>query len=113
MVADGCQYGVTMIRANIRLRYAEIKNSTVRPFSLDMSSLALAGSLIGTGNTGHGLNASGVGNTVKIEGFTPTITGASGDATVDGTTALTWATDFPASGDFAADVASGARIYRS
>ena len=67
--------------------------------------------LIGTGNAGWGLDLNGLGNAVRLNTATTTISGTSGEITVDGTTDETWAS-LASAGNFAVDTASGARIYR-
>jgi hypothetical protein len=108
-IFDGCESGVWSSRASIEIQNGEIKNSTVDPFSLHLAKIKLTGSLIGTGNTGWGLNASGSNNDVEISGFYPTITGSAGAVTVDGVNDETWA-NFIVVGDYAMDENTGARV---
>jgi len=64
----------------------------------------------GTGNGGFGLTLE-VGSYVTVTSATG-ITGVSGDATIDGGTALTWATDFATDGDIVVNPYNGCRIER-
>ena len=83
------------------------------PLGIDLrlSTLHIQNQLGGSGNAGFGVDARGPGNYVSLNDFIPTITGASGNATVDGAI-LTWSTDFASSGNYAVSAASGSRIYR-
>lgn len=67
--------------------------------------------LLGTGNAGYGVR---VNSMCSLEFSSPTaITGTSGDATIDnGTTTLTWATNFASNGDVVANTSDFCRIER-
>jgi len=109
-IIDGASTGIGCQAATIGLRDTEIKNCTVGCFSLFMSQLYIESSLVGTGNAGWGLYAHEVANAIKIS-FTPTITGAAGEVTVDGVTDVTWAA-LASSGTYALNLATGSRISR-
>jgi hypothetical protein len=109
---DSAARGVYSQYSELELIAASINNCTVAPFVLfHPTKLVLQTSLAGSGNTGWGLNASGVDNVVNIYNFTPTITGASGAVTVDGTNDVTWA-NLGSAGDYAYHVGTGCRISR-
>lgn len=109
---DSAATGLYSTYGSLELIAASINNCTVAPFELfHPSKLLLRTSLAGTGNTGWGLNASGVDNIVNLYDFTPTITGASGAVTVDGTNDVTWA-NLGSAGDYAFHVGTGCRISR-
>ena len=67
--------------------------------------------LAGTGNTGYGVELQ-TGATSIIENI-PTITGSSGEATINGgSTVLDWSTDFNDDGDIVVNLDNGCRIER-
>ena len=73
----------------------------------------LSGSISGSGNGTWGVDMSpGVGGLATLTSL-PTITGTNGDATVDGTNVLVWATDFAAANDYASFPARQAQIVRA
>jgi hypothetical protein len=111
VLVDGASTGISSQASLFGLRITEIKNSTVGCFYLFMTQLYIESSLVGTGNAGWGLYAVGTGNTVQITGFNPTISGSSGQVTVDGTTDVTWAS-LASVGSYALDMATGARVNR-
>lgn len=111
IVADSCNIGIEAYYSKLQLIYTTLQNIGGQPIILNFSHAYIAGSLDGSGNAGWGLNAHGSGNVVELAGITPTITGALGEVTVDGTTDVTWAA-LSASGDYALDATTGARINR-
>ena len=111
VVIDGGVVGIKISNCDISLVNATIKNQTTEAFSLYNSKLLISGSLIGTGNGGWGMRANKPGVSVTLT-VTPTITGTLGNATIDNSVALTWATQLNTSNQYATNVASGSRIYR-
>jgi hypothetical protein len=118
LILDGCGTGVRARNVGqLSFTHVGISNCTTRVFDLKNTRLVRrTGWLYGTGNTGWGMDVSGVGNSFIDESvdppFTaPTITGTLGDATVDGVTPILW-TDLDAFGDYAVDEATGARIIK-
>jgi hypothetical protein len=109
-IIDSCGTGIRSLFSKIDLRSSDISNCT-QPFSLKHTGMIVSGYLTGTGNAGWGLNATGTDNVIEITGFNPTITGVSGEVTVDGTTDVTWAS-LASSGNYALDMATGARVNR-
>jgi hypothetical protein len=102
--------GAGITSASVTLNAQVIKNNVgdaVR--NTGGGSLYLTG-CTGTGNGGYGVNTR-YGCTTFITSAT-TVTGALGNATVNGVNALTWATDFAADGDSALNVADNAMIMR-
>jgi hypothetical protein len=65
---------------------------------------------VGTGNGGWGVRAAN-GAKIYINSAT-TLTGSSGDATVNNVNALVWATDFATDGNSAVNIAEGSVILR-
>jgi hypothetical protein len=111
VLIDTVTTGIMAQASIFGLRRTEIRNVTTGCFYLFMTHLYIETSMIGTGNAGWGLYAIGSGNVVQITGFNPTISGASGQVTVDGTTDVTWAS-LASVGDYALDMATGARVNR-
>jgi hypothetical protein len=108
---DVASTGISTQASLFGLSGTEINNCTVGCFYLFMVHMYVESSLIGTGNAGWGLYAVGTGNTVQITGFNPTISGSSGEVTVNGTTDVTWIS-LVSAGDYALDMATGARVNR-
>jgi len=111
LLLDGCQIGVAGYGSTGECFELAINNTTVRTFTLDNCRITMGGSLVGVGNAGFGLRLDGGSNVVSLAGFTPTLTGTLGDATVDGVGAVTWA-ELANVGDYAIDEATGSRINR-
>lgn len=111
MICENCGYGVSLNRALLRAIGWSCDGATIQALWMHQADISFDGWLSGSGNVGFGLNASGGSNLVELNGITPTLTGALGDATVDGLTPIPWA-DLNVSGDYAVDAATGARINR-
>ena len=109
--AEACGTAFEAQTSTVGLKSAIINNSTVGCFNLFMANLYIEQLLSGTGNAGWGLYAKGSGNLVQITGFVPTITGASGQVTVDGVTDHGWI-GLTTVGSYALDNATGARVNR-
>jgi hypothetical protein len=107
---DAAGSGMNVQTSVIGLYAAEIRNSVYGPFYLFMSKLFVEVSLIGTGNAGWGMYVNGAANHVQLTGVNPTITGTSGEVTVDGTTDVTWAA-LLSGGSYATDPATRAHIH--
>jgi hypothetical protein len=109
-----CNRAIWSLRSSITI-YADCAFDTlaVAPFVLDKTTIRHdAGLISGSGNAGWGLNLNGPGNIVHLISATaPTISGASGEVTVDGVTDVTWAA-LASPGDYALDAVTGARVYR-
>jgi hypothetical protein len=110
-IFEGCGYGVVSTDSNGRLVGCEIQNSTNDGLRVTRGSYYITGGLSGSGNGGYGVRASGSNSTIELVGSTPTITGASGEVTVDGATDFTWAA-LSSAGNYALDAATGARVNR-
>lgn len=110
--ADGCGVGIEGENCALNCSDSDINGCTVRTFVLRQCRVILRGVHTGSGNAGFGLNAKGSGNVIELEGATPSVTGASGDATVDGVSPIVWA-DLAVVGDYAVDEATGARVMRA
>jgi hypothetical protein len=110
LICEGCGTGLYALRCVLRAIGCSIDGSTSTPIFLAQTNIEFDGWLTGSGNVGFGLNANG-GNYVELSGITPTITGTLGDVTVDGFTDETWAA-LSSVGDYALDLATGARINR-
>lgn len=108
---DTAAIGVQLRHATIDFDSTEVKNCSSTPFQLVDSRLRFETALVGSGNTGWGLNVKGSGNVVELVGMDPTISGASGEVTVDGTTDFTWAA-LDTVNDYAVGTVTGARINR-
>ena len=108
-----CGTAVVLVGSVLRVSGLFIDNCYVTTTQMNTSTLHVLNAFAGSGNVGFGVNAKGAGNLVFLEGLTPTITGSSGDATVDGATPLVWAAAFGVPDTYAVDTTSGARIYRS
>lgn len=111
LVTENCTYGLQAWRSQLEIYDWELIGCTGFTMGLKQTGLVMSGLFAGSGNAGWGLNAHGSGNVVELAGITPTITGALGEVTVDGTTDVTWAA-LSASGDYALDATTGARINR-
>lgn len=109
-VSDGADTAVAASDClRIQANLMTVDNATVEPFDLD--NVFLRGFFAGSGNAGYGVRADAPTVVVELTSV-PTITGSSGDATVDGTSALTWSTDFAAVGDGVLS-STGSRIIRT
>lgn len=113
-ILELCSVGLSLNSSKVEIgTTCEIKNSVSTTMMLVTANLLISSALGGTGNSGFGVTVAGSGNYgshVKIGTATPTITGASGDLTVDGINAITW-TAFTA-GSYASNETTGARITR-
>lgn len=112
---DGGNYGCTLVSVQFfELDGVEISDFATTPFWLNDVYVYMDG-VSGSGNGGWGVrcdaNGHGSGSIVYCNQV-PTITGANGDATLDGNQTLSWATDFASSGDYAWDAARDNRIVR-
>jgi hypothetical protein len=88
-----------------------ISNNALGGVSAGQGTFLKAGSLIGTGNGGFGLEV--FSGAYAVIDSTASITGSSGDATInDGTTVLDWSTDFASDGDIVVNIDNGCRIER-
>jgi len=114
IVADNNLDGIWTSRANALLYNVSVNNNTQRGISSNYGSrIDLQNTISGSGNGEWGVHAGvGVGGLVALTSL-PTITGTLGDATVDGSTALVWATDFASTNDYAYFLARDARIVRA
>ena len=110
-VFDTCGMPLDLRHSLAFLENTVIDNCTGRTTAFLLSHVQFVTALSGSGNAGFGLNAKGSGNVIELAGFTPTISGASGEVTVDGINDVTW-DDLAAPGDYAADEVTGARINR-
>lgn len=108
---DGCGTAVRAQIGFVELQRAVIKNSTVGCFDLFDTRLLLETSLTGSGNAGWGLYAYGFNNRVALNFMTPSISGAAGEVTVDGSTDVTWA-NLAAANDSARHDPSGTLVLR-
>jgi len=112
MIFDTCGTALWLKRSHFYASGLTIQNTVTRTFSLFASTMQLLSLLAGASNAGFGLNAKGSGVVVELNGsFTPTIAGASGDVTVDGSTDVTWAA-LASTDSYAVDATTGARINR-
>lgn len=83
-------YGIHSTGCNFVVNSVDIDNSSAKTIYAVQSEIAVAGTLTGTGNAGFGLDLAQDGAQVSFVSA-PTITGALGDATLDGVTASAWA----------------------
>jgi hypothetical protein len=117
LILHDCGTGVTVYDSVFSFTHTGIFDCTVKTFELRNATLRRrTGWIYGTGNAGWGLDLHGVGNSFVDASGAPftalTIAGTSGELTVDGTTPILW-TDLDAPGDYAVDVATGARAYHA
>jgi hypothetical protein len=112
ITVDGGANGILVQASRVVGHTINISNVTAKTLDLRHADVSVDTILGGTGNAGFGINAYGAGNLVDVTMIVPTITGASGDATVDGSTVKTWAGDFGSAPSYAVDTTSGARIVR-
>jgi hypothetical protein len=89
-LVDGASFGYYITNTSTSLVDTEINNSTTRAFNVLDSKVSISGSLVGISNAGWGLNLTGT-RTLFILDITPTLVGASGEFTIDGSLDLTWA----------------------
>ncbi len=78
---------------------------------MDKGGYADSNSLRGTGNGGFGVWVE-VKSSAVFDGATTTMTGASGDATIDGSTVLDWTDDFGTDEDISTNLTYGTHIER-
>lgn len=113
LMIDGCADGLWMVRARNRLYDAEIKNNTGCGVSLgDMSKLESSSGLIGSGNGTWGVKMEGGTNNRMGTSGAPTITGTTGDFTLDASATKTWSTDLASAGTYQERAGYGTRIVR-
>jgi len=122
IIENGQHHGLELL--NSRLQDDPVSAVPTRPFEIkgcgtdgirmSQGSLILRGALDGSGNGGFGIKGDGPFNAVELPAaLNPTITGALGDFTVDGTIGGLWNSDFPVSTPNSfVHVGSGARIFR-
>lgn len=88
-----------------------VSSNTAGGILLNRNNMASLWHVVGTGNGSFGIDARH--NSFAEITSTTTVTGTSGDATVNGgTTVLTYATDFASDGDIVVNLATGAKIIR-
>lgn len=85
---EGAQYGIHSTDCSANINGLDIDDTTVVTIYMDRSEIISSGTLTGTGNV-WGLDLSSPGSLVYFS-TAPTITGSSGDVTLDGSTATTW-----------------------
>lgn len=92
LVLYGCDTAVFGQYSKFDFAHVIINNTITKTFDLfECHVRHRAGQMTGSGNAGWGLNLRGVGNSFWDDSFgTLSLTGASGDLTVDGTTPITW-----------------------
>jgi hypothetical protein len=114
VVANNNEDGIWVSRSHLLLVTVEAADNSNRGIGSDFGGRAdLSGSISGSGNGTWGVDVSpGVGGIVTLKSL-PTITGVSGDATVDGTTALTWSTDFANANDYVNNFPRQAHLVRA
>jgi hypothetical protein len=113
VLCDTVGYGIAlqyMIGA-IMIRGITINNATNQCIVTYYTQLLLASYVTGTGNTKWGIKATGTNNLVDLY-VTPTLTGDSGDLTLDGTTNIPWS-DLTDINDYSVNLATGSRAYRT
>lgn len=112
--SDDNKDGIWCQNSFLELWDSAASNNTKRGLGCDSGGrvvvkTALAGS--GNGEWGAHAGADGVGGVIELE-ILPTITGTLGNATVDGSTVLTWAADFASLHDYAHYAPTLAHIAR-
>ena len=87
----GCATGFSIIASRVEATSLVASNCSAMSFDLDScANIRVNTSLSGSGNFGFGFNMIGAGNIVELL-CTPTITGYTGEVTVDGSNDETWA----------------------
>ena len=87
----GCATGFVIIASRVNMTSVVASNCSTISFDLDSgANIRVNTSLSGSGNFGFGLNIVGAGNIVELL-CTPTITGYTGEVTVDSSNDETWA----------------------
>jgi len=114
VTADNNVDGAWVSGSKAILNYFSASNNTKRGVATDYGGrIDLSGTIAGTGNGEWGANAgTGIDGLITLTSL-PTLTGTLGDATVDGTAALTWATDFDEVNEYAYNIERGSRIVRA
>jgi hypothetical protein len=116
LTVESCYDGVWISRASAVIQRVEVSGCTRHGISSDYGGrIDIRYTVTGSGNGGWGVHAGlGVGGIITLSSLsaTPTITGTNGDCTVDGTTALVWATDFAAAEDYVHDDARMNHLVR-
>jgi len=114
VVADGNDDGIWVTYGGRWNAYdVESKNNTKRGVGTSFGSrVDLAGTISGSGNGTWGAQTTGVGDLFTLIAL-PTMTGTSGDCSVDGSTAKSWSADLANANDYVENVARGARIVRA
>ena len=116
--ADGNgEQGIAIVGAtNFLPRLMSASDNTAQGILIKSSYVSQGGYdnvMVGSGNGTWGLELKDNAHVVHDGGGTTTITGSSGDATINGgTTALDWSTDFVSNGDLVVNLDNGCRIVR-
>lgn len=108
---DGGSYGVVAGGTKILFLRGDVSNCGNDGVFLDNANLSVTTALSGTGNGRWGVYGF-MNSSVELR-VTPTITGTSGDTTVDQSTPLVWATDLNDVGEGAVNHFTGSRIART
>jgi hypothetical protein len=87
-----------------------VSNNTSGGIRVEGGSRVEMATVTGSGNGGYGVSLD-QGARVEVTSATA-VTGSSGDATVDGSTELAWATDFASDGDIVTNPYNGCRLVR-
>lgn len=112
-VDNSASNGINVTGSVLQLSYISLNNNSGSGVYNNFGTrLDLSGLIEGTGNSDWGIDLSaGSGMIVTISGI-PTITGTSGDATVDGSFVTTWSSDFGSINEYVHFIPRDIKIVR-